>query len=126
MNRRSFLAATSAGALAADAARSPIQLHIELEVEAGKEAELEANFRNHFRPAIRKQPGFLDVKLIKLRKVLTDKLDGKWSYKLVLTFDTEEHRQAWAKTPEHEQAWPTIARTLAGRKARVILYDVIP
>ena len=125
MIRRSFLAATGAASLAAERAANPIQLHIELEVDPAKQAELTANFRNHFRPAIRKQPGFLDVKLLKMRKLMTDKLDGNWNYKLVLTFQTEEQRLAWASTADHEKAWPTIAGTLAGRKIRVILYDVV-
>ena len=129
MNRRRCLQ-TIAGsalvpALASGDTTNPIQLHIELEVDPAKEAELAINFRNHFRPAIRKQRGFLDVKLLKMRKTLAGKLDGNWSYKLVLTFKTEEEREAWAKTDDHQKAWPTIAGTLTGRRIRVILYDVV-
>jgi heme-degrading monooxygenase HmoA len=126
MNRRHYLkalaAAPAAGFLHA-ASPSPIQLHLDLEVEPRKEADLHKNFNEVFRPAISRQPGFVGVTLLKLRKEMAGKAPAGCSYRLILSFETEEQRQAWVATDTHQRAWPTIEATLTGAKYIALLYD---
>lgn len=126
MYRRTCIAALAAagGSLAAPAA-NPIQLHVDLEVDPGKEKELIANFRRVFRPAISKQPGFVSVRLLKLRKAIVGAAPPNASYRLVISFQTEEQRQTWVASDEHQRAWPAIEGTLKGSKFTAVLYDTV-
>ena len=70
LNRRNSLKTLAAAVLAAPtaanaAAGKPIQLHVDLDVTPGKDKTLEANFEKIFRPTIARQPGFVEVKLLK-------------------------------------------------------------
>ena len=75
MKRRTYLktilasGVASAAAQAADPAR-PIQLHVDLSVDPAKEKEMLHNFETIFRPAAVKHPGYIDVKMLKLRTAL--------------------------------------------------------
>ncbi len=101
----------------------PIQLHVDLDVAPGKEAELVKNFKSVFRPAISKQPGFVDVKLLKLRT--TPMGDApKTKYRLIISFQTEEQRTTWVATADHQRAWPSIENLLVGKKFGAVLYDI--
>jgi heme-degrading monooxygenase HmoA len=129
MNRRKhlkLLAAAPAILLStAAAAPSPIQLHLDLEVDPAKENEMVASFRKTFRPAISKQPGFVEVKLLKLQSALVGKAPANSPYRLLISFETEELRKKWVATDTHQQVWPTIEKTLKGAKHTVLLYDVL-
>jgi heme-degrading monooxygenase HmoA len=130
MNRRQHIRALAgvmgaAASLAGQQGAGAIQLHVDLEVDPAREKELVANFRNIFRPAIRKQPGFVDVKLLKLRSELAGKAPRNFTYRLLIGFRTEEQRQRWVNTDEHQKAWPTLERTLKGAKTIVLLYDTV-
>jgi antibiotic biosynthesis monooxygenase (ABM) superfamily enzyme len=134
MNRRKTLQVmmTAAGSLAAVAtsqgvadamAKEPIQLHVELELAPGKEAELVKNFNTIFKPVISKQPGFVDVKLLKMRSVLAgDKPKSAW--RLLISFHTEEQRITWVATDDHQRVWPSIEKLLTGNKYAIALYDI--
>ncbi len=128
MLRRQSLRLLAAAAIAGTArseAANPIQLHIDLEVDPTKERELITNFRNVFQPAIRKQPGFVDVNLLKLREALTGKAPQNFTYRLLISFQTEKLRQKWVESPDHQKAWPAIERTLEGAKTIGLLYEVV-
>jgi len=126
MNRRQHIGVLAGGALSAAAtASAPIQLHVDLEVDPAKEKELLANFRNVFRPTIRKQPGFVDVKLLKLRSALAGKAPDNCAFRLLISFQTEALRLQWVKSDDHQKAWPTLEKTLKGAKTIVLLYDVM-
>ena len=129
MNRRQSLktiAAVSAGAAVTHAqGASPIQLHVDLEVDPKREAEMLKNYKATFRPAIVKQPGFVDVKLLKLRKEVAGKAPANSLYRLLISFQTEEQRQKWVATDLHQKVWPTIEATLKGAKYIVLLYDPV-
>jgi len=125
MNRRQHIGVLAGAALsAAEMASAPIQLHVDLEVDPAKEKELLANFRNVFRPTIRKQPGFVDVKLLKLRSALAGKAPDNCAFRLLISFQTEALRLQWVKSDDHQKAWPTLEKTLKGVKTIVLLYDV--
>ncbi len=129
MNRRNTLktlaaAAAGSAAIPADAAANPIQLHVDLEVDMAKEKEMLNNFKTTFRPAISRQPGFVDVKLMKLRKALMGNAPGSFNYRLLISFQTEELRLKWVASDDHQKAWPTIEKNLKGAKLGVLLYDI--
>jgi heme-degrading monooxygenase HmoA len=127
MNRRTYLKAIIAGAttVAVPAAETqkPIELHVDLSVDPSKEQEMLQNFRTIFRPPARKQPGFIDVKMLKLRSALQGAGPEGANYRFVLTFATEEQRQQWVATATHKKVWPTVENTLKTKNYTVLLYD---
>ena len=127
MNRRNCLllmGTAVAGHCAAPGATKATQLHVDLDVDPGRESELSANFRNTFRPAISKQPGFIEVKLLKLRSAIAGQAPQNINYRLIISFETESQRQSWVATEEHQWAWPTINRTLKASRG-LLLFDVV-
>ena len=128
--RRSLiaLAATAATALPtlAVVVPPPIVLLVDLEVDPAKEKTLLNNFRNTFRPAIQKQPGFVDVKLLHLTKEAAGKAPAGCNYRLLISFETEAQRLAWVATDIHQKVWPTIESCLKGQKFIALVYDPVP
>jgi heme-degrading monooxygenase HmoA len=130
MNRRTCFQALAAapallGGIAHAEGSKAIQLHVDLEVDPAKEKELAANYTSTFRPAISKQPGFVDVKLLKLAKEEVGKAPPHCTYRLLVSFNTEKQQKAWAASALHAKVWPTIEGTLKGQKYYVMLYDVV-
>jgi heme-degrading monooxygenase HmoA len=129
MNRRRYLktlaAALPAAHMAAAAAPPPIQLHCDLELDLAREKEMLANYRKVFQPAISRQPGFVSVQLLKLRKEMQGKGPAGCSYRLIISFQTEEQRLKWVATDDHQKAWPTVEQTLRGQKFIALLYDPV-
>lgn len=129
MKRRTYLktmlaaGAVSAVAGAADAAH-PIQLHVDLAVDPAKEKEMLDNFETIFRPAAVKYPGYIDVKMIKLRSALMGTAPAGVNYRFVLTYHSEEMRQKWVASAIHQKVWPTIENTLSSKNYTVLLFDV--
>ena len=127
MRRRTCLQTILAGACAAAAPAAspqpPIQLHVDLSVDAAQEKQMLHNFHTVFRPAASKQPGFIDVKMLKLRSALAGAAPAGANYRFELTFASEEQRQAWVATSVHQQVWPTIEKTLASKNYTILLYD---
>jgi heme-degrading monooxygenase HmoA len=111
--------------MAAAAGPRPIQLHVDLAVDPAKEKEMLKNFETIFRPAASKQPGYIDVKMLKLRTAVMGKAPAGVNYRFNLTFKSEELRQKWVASDIHQKVWPTIENTLAHKNYSVILFDVI-
>ena len=107
------------------AAQNPIQLHVDLDLDPAQEKQMLANYRKQFQPAIRKQPGFVEEKLLKLRSAMAGPAPANAPYRLIISFETEEQRKAWVATAEHQRVWPTIEKTLKGSKYGAVLYDVV-
>ena len=126
MNRRNCLklAALAATVPSLRAATKLIELHVDLDVNPAREKELISNFQKIFTPAISKQPGFMGVKLLKLRSAVAGQLPTNTNYRLVLSFQTEAQRQAWTATADHQRAWPTIEKTFRANRG-ALLYDVV-
>ncbi len=126
MKRRTYLKATLAGvaATAADAANPtrPIVLEVDLEVAPAREAEMLRSFRTVFRPAAARQPGYIDVKMLKLRAAIQGAAPAA-RYRFVLTFLSEELRQKWVASAVHRRVWPTVENTLESKNYTVLLYD---
>jgi heme-degrading monooxygenase HmoA len=127
MNRRTYIKAVlaSASTVAVPAAepQRPIELHVDLSVDPAKEQEMLRNFRTIFRPAARNQPGFKDVKMLKLRTALQGTGPEGANYRFVLTFASEELRKQWIATATHKKVWPPVENTLKTKNYTVLLYD---
>ena len=115
--------ATAAGALAADPGRA-IQLHVDLAVDPAREKEMLHNFETIFRPEAAQHPGYIDVKMLKLRTALQGSAPAGVNYRFSLTYRSEQLRQKWAASPEHQRVWPTIENTLTSKNYTVLLFDV--
>ncbi len=76
MKRRSYLkamlaAGTGVSAIEAQTAKqNPIVLYVDMQVDPAKEQEMVKNFHTVFKPAGMKFPGYIDLKIVKLRSVL--------------------------------------------------------
>jgi hypothetical protein len=127
MRRRKWLKTILAGVCTVTAPAAsqqrPIQLHVDLSVDPAQERDMLHSFHTIFRPAASKQPGFMDVKMLKLRSALAGAGPTGANYRFELTFASEEQRQAWVATTTHQQVWPTIEKTLASKNYTVLLYD---
>ena len=129
MKRRACLrtifasAAAATGALAAGT-RPPVQLHVDLAVDPAREKEMLHNFEKIFRPEAAKHPGYLDVKMLKLRSAVQGSAPQGINYRFSLTYLSEELRQKWVASPEHRRVWPTIENTLSSKNYTVLLFDV--
>lgn len=131
MKRRTCLKAILAGtgcltgtrAVPATTPEHPIQLHVDLSVDPAKEQEMLHNFKTIFRPAASKQPGYIDVQMLKFRSAVQGKVPEAGNYRFVLTFVSEELRQKWIASATHQKVWPTIENTLKSKDYTVLLYD---
>ena len=129
MKRRTLLKTiVAAGATAADAlAAAPgraIQLHVDLAVDPAREKEMLHNFETIFRPEAARHPGYVDVKMLKLRTALQGSAPAGVNYRFSLTYRSEQLRQKWVASPEHQRVWPTIENTLRSKNYTVLLFDV--
>lgn len=129
MKRRTYLQtmlAAGVGSAVVEAADTahPIMLHVDLAVDPAKEKEMLHNFKTIFRPAAVKHPGFIDVKMLKLRSAVMGTAPAGVNYRFVLTYASEELRQKWVASEIHQKVWPTIEATLSSRKYTVLLFDI--
>jgi hypothetical protein len=115
--------ASAAGALT-EVLQHPIQLHVDLAVDPAKEREMLTNFETIFRPEAAKHPGYINVKMLKLRTALQGSAPAGVNYRFSLTYRSEELRQKWVASAEHQRVWPTIENTLSSKSYTVLLFDV--
>ncbi|HKD09506.1 MAG TPA: hypothetical protein VKB79_26610 [Bryobacteraceae bacterium] len=130
MNRRTHVKSLLAGATAVSAdltaeIKRPIQLFVEMEVEPSREKEMLDNFHNIFLPEAKKHPGYISVRMLRLRKVVQGAAQPA-NYRFELIYESEELRQKWISSPEHLRVWPTVERTLKSTKDYpVLLFDEV-
>src|SRR5947209_4420658 len=129
MKRRTYLKAVLAAAGASVAVNAadtthPIQLFVDMAVDPAKEKQMLHNFETIFRPAASKQPGYIDVKILKLRSTLMGSAPAGVNYRFELTFQSEELRQKWIASDVHQKVWPTIENMLSTKNYTVMLFDV--
>ena len=127
MKRRTYLSAMLAAAatrVPASAADMPIQLHVDLNVDPAKEQDMLKHFRTVFKPAASKQPGYIDVKMIKLKATPMGKAPEGVNYRFVLDFKSEDLRQKWIASPTHQKVWPPMEGMLRNKNYTVMLFDV--
>ena len=129
MNRRTSFKTLATAALAAAgsstasaAAGKGIQLHVDLNVDMKKEKQLLDAYAKTFAPAMKRQPGFTDTKLLKLNAVMKAPGPVGANYRLLVCFQAEAQRLAWVASEDHKKAWPLIEGCLTGFAA--VLYDI--
>jgi antibiotic biosynthesis monooxygenase (ABM) superfamily enzyme len=134
MKRRSYLKTMLAATAALSKAgaqepkkqsQNPIVLDVDLSVDPAKEEEMLRNFHNTFKPAARKFPGYIDVKMCKLRSTLQGAAPAGVNYRFQLTYQSEELRQKWVASETHKKVWPTIENTLSSKNYTVLLFDSV-
>jgi len=132
MKRRSYLKAmlaATAGLSGAQApkkqAQNPIVLYVDLSVDPAKEQEMLHNFHSIFKPAVAKFPGYVDVKMCKLRSAIQGATPSGVNYRFQLTYQSEELRQKWVASETHQNVWPTIENTLKSKNYVVLLFDSV-
>ncbi len=134
MKRRTYLVSVAAGAgviladrtgtLRAADSGGKIQLHVDLAVDPAREQEMLSNFRTIFQPVAARQPGYINVEMLKLRSVPQGSAPANVNYRFVLTYASEELRQKWVASDAHKKAWPSIEKTLASTNYTVLLFDI--
>ncbi len=102
----------------------PIQLHADLAVDPAKEQQMLRFFEEKFRPAAAQQPGFIDMRMLKLKSTMRGVAPPGANYQFVLTFSSEALRQKWISTDIHKQLWPTIEDSLTDKNYSRLLYEV--
>jgi antibiotic biosynthesis monooxygenase (ABM) superfamily enzyme len=121
--------AAGAGLGAASAqtkSRNPIVLYVDMAVDPAKEKEMVNNYHTIFKPAAMKFPGYVDLKIVKLRSALQGSAPPGMNYRFQLTYESEEARQKWINSDIHSKVWPTIENTLTDKKNyTVLLCDAI-
>ena len=128
MKRRAYLTAMLAGIAglgtgSAQGGKNPIVLDVDLSVDPAKEQEMLRNFRTVFKPAAVKYPGYIDVKILKLRSALQNSAPPGVNYRFQLTYESEELRQKWINSDIHKKVWPTIEGTLTSKNYTILLFD---
>jgi len=128
MKRRAYLKAmlgvgAALSAAGAPNAQNPVVLHVDLSVDPAKEKEMLYNFHTIFKPAATKQPGYIDVKMCKLRSSLQGTAPTGLNYRFQLTYQSEELRRRWVASETHQKVWPTIENTLKSKDITVLLFD---
>lgn len=115
------------GASESSAGAKPIVLYCDLAVDPAWEQEMLDVYHHKFKPVAEKFEGFIDLKIVKLRKVLQGgpaPAPGI-NYRFQLTYQSEELRQRWVASDLHAQYWPMIEQTLADKNYLVLLTDVV-
>ncbi|HXJ40971.1 MAG TPA: hypothetical protein VNH18_16945 [Bryobacteraceae bacterium] len=129
MKRRSYLKTILAAGAAIPAAlaqskapaKNPIVLYVDMQVDPAKEKELVRMYHADFLPVAKKHEGFIDLKIVKLRKVLQGAAPAGMNYRFQLTFESEELRQKWITSPDHVKVWPPMEALMKDTKNYTVL-----
>ncbi|HTZ58984.1 MAG TPA: hypothetical protein VMB49_12835 [Acidobacteriaceae bacterium] len=124
LNPRSSPSSSQSAANAEPREHRPIQLHADLAVDPAREQQMLVFFEEKFRPAAARQPGFIDMRLLKLKSALRGTPPPGANYQFVLTFASEELRQQWISTDLHKHLWPSMEACLTDKNYSRLLYDV--
>jgi hypothetical protein len=140
MNRRSWLKGLAAFGAAGAAARSglartatgssvgkPIVLYCDLAIDPKREQEMLEAFRHQFKPVAEKHEGYLDLKMLKLNKVIQGgpAPAKNINYRFQLTYASEALRQKWIASADHATYWPMIENTVLNKDYLVLLTDSV-
>jgi len=102
-----------------------IQVHVDMAVDPPKEQAMLRHFEEKFKPAAAQFAGFVDVKIVKLRKAFVGKAPAGINYRFVLTYQNEEQRQKWIASDIHQEVWGVIENTMLNKNDYdVLLFDI--
>jgi hypothetical protein len=102
-----------------------IQIHVDLSVDPAKEAQMLRDFEAHFKPAAARFAGYMDVKMVKLRKAFVGRAPEGLNYRFVLRYESEELRQKWIASDIHQEVWGLIEQTLSNKNCDILLFDEV-
>jgi len=107
------------------AAARPIVLYCDLPVDPAREQEMLDAYHQHFKPIAERHEGYVDLKIVKLRKVIQGGPAPAPSinYRFQLTYRSEALRQKWIASEDHKRSWPLIENTLTDKGYLVLLTD---
>lgn len=131
MRRRTYFSAMVAAlaglkSASAQKAKNPIVLYCDLAVAPEREQEMLRNFHTIFKPAAEKYPGYVDLKMLKLRTTVQGAAPAGINYRFQLTYESEDARQKWIHSDIHKRVWPTVENTLANKSSYpVLLFDSV-
>jgi len=110
---------------AASSAPRPIVLYCDLAIDPAREQEMLDAFHNHFKPIARKHAGYIDLKMVKLRKVIQGgpAPASSINYRFQLTYESEELRQKWIASADHRKYWPMVENTVTDKGYLVLLTE---
>ena len=102
-----------------------IVLYCDLAIDPAHEAEALRHFHTEFKPAAARFEGYVDVKLLKLRKVMQGgpAPTPNINYRFQLTYKSEELRQKWIASDTHKRVWPQIENLVTNKDYLVLLTD---
>lgn len=82
-------------------------------------------FHHHFKPAAEKFDGYIDLKMLKLRRVVQGGPPPARdiNYRFQLTYESEEKRQRWIASEVHKKNWPLIENTVTDKNYLTLLTD---
>ena len=105
--------------------RNPIVLYCDLAIDPAREQEMLNAFHKHFKPAAEKFDGYIDVKILKLRKVVQGgpPPPSGVNYRFQLTYESEEKRQLWIHSTVHQTVWPMVEATVTDKGYLTLLTD---
>lgn len=105
---------------------NPIVLYCDLAVDSAREQEMLQNYHQRFKPAAEAFDGFIDLKMLKLNKVLQGPAPPSTiNYRFQLTYQSEAKRQAWIASEIHQEVWPLIEDTVTDKNYQVLLTDSV-
>jgi len=102
-----------------------IQVHVDMSVDPAKEVQMLQDFKNDFKPAAARFTGYIDVKIVKLRKAFVGRAPEGINYRFVLRYESEELRQKWIASDIHQKVWGMIEQALRSKNYDVLLFDEV-
>jgi heme-degrading monooxygenase HmoA len=105
-----------------------LQIHFQIEAEATD--QFEAMYAARYRPALRKQNGYQESRLLRIFDAATSEqisaAPTRFNYQLELKFSSEQARREWVKSSEHRDVWPVaeaLATTVEWRGYDLVEFD---
>ena len=94
-------------------------------MDPAREEEMLHHYDHDFKPAAEKFEGYIDLKMLKLRKVLQGHPApaANVNYRFQLTYKSEELRQHWIASDVHKRVWPLIENTVTDKGYLTLLMD---
>lgn len=108
MTEQAEAGADTAGAAGGAGTARGVQLHTDFLVDSDREAEFVAAWRDQWLPRVSRAPGFIEGRLLKLRRANVGDPPTQLNYRLIQVFESEELRHRWSEAPEHAGAWPPL------------------
>jgi hypothetical protein len=107
--------------------KGPIVLYCDLAVDPAREEEMLHHFHHDFKPVAERFDGYIDLKMLKIRKVVQGGPPPPKgvNYRFQLTFESEEKRQIWIASDVHRKNWPLVENTVIDKNYLTLLTDSV-